>query len=379
MKLDNLFALMAEKRASDLFLSAGSPVTVKINGVCVPVQQDRVTAAEVAALLGERLTDAQFAELQARGELNLAIPVKSVGSFRLSAFRQRGTLSAVLRYIPGDIPSLDSLLLPPLFKDLALARRGLVLVVGAAGSGKSTSIASMLDYRNELQTGHILTFEDPIEFLFQNKKSIVNQREIGADTESLQTALRSAMRQAPDVLFIGEIRDRDTMGSALAYAMSGHFVVATLHATNCANAVTRILNFYPHEARTGLFDDIGHCLRAIVCQRLVRARRGGRVPSIEVLMNTGHTRDLILRGDVSGIKEALSQSLVPENTSFEQSLYRLLNDNEITRDDALQAADSQSNLLWLINNNGQMTARPNAQAPVPATSGASFSEITLNI
>jgi len=376
--LERLFTLMAEKKASDMFLAAGSPITIKINGVCVPISQERMIPQQITDLLTERLSDAQFRELEESGELNIGIPVQGVGSFRLSAFRQRGTISAVLRYIPSEIPRLDELRLPPVLKDLALSRRGLVLVVGAAGSGKSTSIASMLDYRNELQTGHILTFEDPIEFLFQNKKSIINQREIGTDATSLQTAMRSAMRQAPDVLFIGEIRDRDTMGAALAYSMSGHFVIATMHATNSANALNRIISFYTPETRAALFEDIATSLRAIVCQRLVRSRRGGRVPAVEVLMNTGHTRDLIVRGDVSGIKEALAQSLVPENLSFEQSLYALLRAEEITRDDALASADSQNNLLWFINNTGKSRAEvERGSNPEPGSS--SFAEITLNI
>ena len=377
MTLERLFALMAEKKASDLFLAAVSPITIKINGVCVPISQDRLAPATVVELLTERLSDAQFRELEETCELNIAIPVQGLGSFRLSAFRQRGTISAVLRYIPTDIPHIDELQLPSSFKDLALMRRGLVLIVGSAGSGKSTSIASMIDYRNELQTGHILTFEDPIEFLFQNKKSIINQREIGTDAVSLQTAMRSALRQAPDVLFIGEIRDRDTMGAALSYSMSGHFVIATMHATNCANALNRIISFYTPETRLALFEDIATSLRAVVCQRLVRSRRGGRVPTVELLMNTGHTRDLIIKGDVSGIKEALAQSLVPENQSFEQSLYDLLQKEEITREDALASADSQNNLLWFINNAGK--SRREAAAASAEASSASFSEITLNI
>jgi len=377
MNLEKLFSLMADKKASDLFLAAGSPITIKINGVCVPISQERLLPQRVTELLMERLSDAQFRELEETCELNIGIPVQGLGSFRLSAFRQRGTISAVLRYIPTEIPHLDELQLPATFKDLALSRRGLVLVVGAAGSGKSTSIASMIDYRNELQTGHILTFEDPIEFLFQNKKSIINQREIGTDALSLQAAMRSAMRQAPDVLFIGEIRDRDTMGAALAYSMSGHFVIATMHATNCANALNRIISFYTPETRMALFEDIATSLRAVICQRLVRSRRGGRVPTVEVLMNTGHTRDLIIKGDVSGIKEALAQSLVPENQSFEQSLYNLLQREEITRDDALSSADSQNNLLWFINNAGK--SRRDAASESAESSSASFTEITLNI
>ena len=239
MSLDRLFNLMAEKSASDLFLSVGSPITIKINGVCVPINQDRLAPQAIVSLLAERVTDTQFRELEDSRELNIALPIQGVGSFRLSAFLQRGSASAVIRFIPHDIPKLDDLTLPEMLKELVMEKRGLILVVGAAGSGKSTTIASMLDHRNELMSGHILTFEDPIEFLFRNKKSIVNQREIGHDAISLQVAMKNAMRQAPDVMFIGEIRDRETMGSALAYAMSGHLVVATMHATNSSHALNR--------------------------------------------------------------------------------------------------------------------------------------------
>ncbi len=378
MALERLFQLMAEKSASDLFLSAGSPITIKINGVCVPINQERMQQQAVVALLTERLSDAQFRELERSRELNLALPVQGVGSFRLSAFLQRGSVSAVIRFIPGEIPRMEELLLPEALKDLAMERRGLILVVGAAGSGKSTTIASMLDHRNELATGHILTFEDPIEFLFRNKKSIINQREIGSDTVSLEAALRNAMRQAPDVLFIGEIRDRETMTASLAYAMSGHLVVATLHATNSAHALNRVISFYTPETRFALFQDLATALRAIVSQRLVRSRVGRRVPTVEILMNSGHTNSLIARGDVPAIKESMEQSLDPESRSFEQSLYELLQKDTITRDDALGAADSKNNLLWLINNAGKPIVR-SAPGQKPTPDEASFTEFTLNI
>jgi twitching motility protein PilU len=376
--LDKLFQLMAEKNASDLFISVGSPVTIKINGVCVPVNQERLTPEQVIGLLAERLNDAHFSELEKDKELNLGLPVHGLGSFRLSAFMQRGSASAVIRFIPHDIPKLDDLTLPEMLKELVLEKRGLVLVVGAAGSGKSTTIASMLDHRNELMSGHILTFEDPIEFLFRNKKSIVNQREIGHDAVTLQVAMKNAMRQAPDVLFIGEIRDRETMGAALAYSMSGHLVVATLHATNSAHALNRVISFYPPEARQALFQDLAASLKAIISQRLLRAKRSGRTPAAEILMNSGHMAYLIERGDVPAIKEAMERSLAPGSQSFEQSLYVLLQKDLITRDDALGAADSKNNLLWMINNAGKL---PAAQMPATkqAAEPASFSEFTLNI
>jgi twitching motility protein PilU len=378
MALERLFHLMAEKNASDLYVSVGSPITIKINGVCVPINQERLAPQAIVSLLSERLTDAQFRELEETRELNIGLPVAGVGSFRLSAFMQRGSVSAVVRYIPHEVPRLDELTLPDVLKDLIMERRGLILVVGAAGSGKSTSIASMLDHRNELVTGHILTFEDPIEFLFRNKKSIINQREIGSDAKTLQTAMKNAMRQAPDVLFIGEIRDRETMSAAIAYAMSGHLVVATMHATNSAHALNRVISFFPTEARQALFQDLAAGLKAIISQRLCRSRKGGRVPSVEVLMNAGHMSGLIERGDVQAIKEAMEQALAPESQSFEQSLYTLLQRDVVTREDALAAADSKNNLLWLINNKGKPAAQPQ-QAQQAANDTSSFSEFTLNI
>ena len=380
MALERLFHLMAEKNASDLYLSVGSPITIKINGVCVPINQERLAPQAIVGLLAERLTDAQFRELEETRELNMGLPVQDVGSFRLSAFLQRGSVSAVIRYIPHEVPRLEDLLLPDILKELILDKRGLILVVGAAGSGKSTSIASMLDHRNELMTGHVLTFEDPIEFLFRNKKSIINQREIGTDAKSLHAALRNAMRQAPDVLFIGEIRDRDTMGAALAYSMSGHLVVATMHATNSAHALNRVISFYTPETRQALFQDLAASLKAIISQRLVRSKKGGRVPTVEVLMNSGHMSDLIERGDVQSIKEAMEQSLAPESQTFEQSLYTLLQKDAVTREDALGSADSKNNLLWLINNAGKPAAQQaQGRKDQPAAPASSFSEFTLNI
>lgn len=379
MGLERLFHLMAEKSASDLFLSVGSPITIKINGVCVPINQERLAPQAVVSLLADRLTDAHFRELEQSRELNIGIPVQGVGSFRLSAFLQRGSISAVVRFIPSEVPRLDELLLPGVLKDLIMERRGLILVVGAAGSGKSTSIASMIDHRNELITGHVLTFEDPIEYLFRNKKSIINQREIGTDARSLDAAMRNAMRQAPDVLFIGEIRDRENMAAALAYSMSGHLVVATMHATNSAHALNRVISFYTPETRQAMFQDMAASLKAVVSQRLVRSKKGGRVPAVEVLMNAGQMSSLIEKGDVSAIKEAMEQSLSPESQSFEQSLYGLLQKEVITRDDALASADSKNNLLWLINNAGKPAASQQGAGKKEAAQSSSFSEFTLNI
>ena len=378
MSLERLLGLMAERKASDLFLAAGSPITIKINGVCVPINQEKMAPQAIVQLLTERLSDAQFRELEETRELNVGMPVHGLGSFRLSAFMQRGSVSAVIRYIPSDVPRLDELSLPNVLKDLIMEKRGLILVVGSAGSGKSTSIASMIDHRNELVTGHMLTFEDPIEFLFRNKKSIINQREIGTDAKTLYDAMRNAMRQAPDVLFIGEIRDREMMQAAVSYSMSGHLVVATMHGTNCAHALNRVISFYTPETRKALFEDLAASLKAIISQRLVRSKKGGRVPTVEILMNAGHMRDLIERGDIAAIKEAMEQSLSPESQSFEQSLYELLQKDLITKDDALSAADSKNNLLYFINNAGRQKNKSDSGKSAPPPS-SSFSEFTLNI
>jgi len=378
MALERLLGLMAERKASDLFLAAGSPITIKINGVCVPINQEKMAPQAIVQILTERLSDAQFRELEETRELNVGMPVHGLGSFRLSAFMQRGSVSAVIRYIPSDVPRLDELSLPNVLKDLIMEKRGLILVVGSAGSGKSTSIASMIDHRNELVTGHMLTFEDPIEFLFRNKKSIINQREIGSDARTLYDAMRNAMRQAPDVLFIGEIRDREMMQAAVSYSMSGHLVVATMHGTNSAHALNRVISFYTPETRKALFEDLAASLKAIISQRLVRSKKGGRVPTVEILMNAGHMRDLIERGDIAAIKEAMEQSLSPESQSFEQSLYELLQKDLITKDDALSAADSKNNLLYFINNAGRQKSKSDAGKSAPPPS-SSFSEFTLNI
>ncbi|GGC03148.1 twitching motility protein PilT [Oxalicibacterium flavum] len=375
MAMDRLFLLMKEKAASDLFIAVNSPIHIKINGQLIPVNQTRLDQAGVMALLREVVSPARLEELERDNELNIGIPVSGVGSFRLSAFRQRGSISAVLRYIPGDIPPLDSLLLPPILSELILEKRGLLLVVGATGSGKSTTIASMLDHRNAQRTGHILTLEDPIEFLFRNKKSIVNQREIGSDSRDLSVALRNALRQAPDCILIGEIRDKETMSAALAYAQSGHLVVATLHANNSYQALMRIINFFALEHRQSLLSDLSSTLRAIVSQRLVGTVDGTRRAAVEVMMNTRHVAELIEQGELAQIKDAIDNSMSPGSQTFEQALMQLIQDGIVSQEEALAHADSASNLFWLINNNGR---KPEDDAP-PQEEGASFTEFTLKM
>jgi twitching motility protein PilU len=377
MAMDRLFQLMKEKNASDMFFAVNSPVHIKIHGNLIPINQHRLEPENILSLLSEIATREQMAELDRDNELNMGISVPNLGRFRLSAFRQRGTISAVFRFVPANIPALSDLGLPQVLADLIMEKRGLLLLVGATGSGKSTTIASMLDHRNELRAGHILTLEDPIEYLFKNKKSIVNQREIGSDAASFATALRNSMRQAPDCILIGEIRDKETMAAALAYAQSGHLVLATLHANNSYNALNRIISFYPIENRAALLQDLSSAVKAIVSQRLVRSASGGtRQAAVEVMVNTRYISDLIEKGEIGQIKEALEKSLSPGSQSFEEALLRLVNEGLVTQEEALANADSATNLLWLLNNGpgSQQDAAPKP-AEQPATT---FTEFTLN-
>jgi twitching motility protein PilU len=319
-------------------------------------------------------------ELERENELNMGVSMPGLGRFRLSAFRQRGSNSAVFRFVPVDIPVLTELGLPPVLSELIMEKRGLLLLVGATGSGKSTTIAAMLDHRNTLKSGHILTLEDPIEYLFQNKKSIVNQREIGSDAKTFYTALRNSMRQAPDCILIGEIRDKQTMAAALAYAQSRHLVLATLHANNSYNALNRIISFYPIENRNALLQDLSSAVKAIVSQRLVRAKEGGtRKAAVEIMVNTRYVSDLIEKGEIGQIKEAMEKSLSPGSQSFEAALLQLFNEGLITQEEALANADSATNLLWLLNNaTAPAPGAPTEEAKKPDESGTSFTEFTLN-
>ena len=395
MAMDRLLQLMAEKKASDLFIAPGSPVNLKINGVSIPVGQQKLDPTAVKNLLREIISEVQWASFEQKRELNMAHGLRGVGSFRISVFQQRGTPAAVIRYIPSDIPAFDTLSLPPVLTELIMEKRGLILVVGATGSGKSTSLASLLDYRNERRSGHILTMEDPIEFIYRNKRSIVNQREIGTDSDSLQIALKNAMRQAPDCVMIGEIRDADTMSAALAYSQSGHLVVSTLHANNSYHALNRVISFYPPDNRRTLLGDLSTSLRCVLSQRLLRAQSGGRVPAAELLLNTSHIAELIEQARVSEIKEAMEKSLAPGSQTFDQSLVRLVREGKVSRDDAIANADSATNLLWLLDNFQEVRAAASApvgasapdtpvslqQPPAPTAKpdAATFSEFLLNI
>jgi twitching motility protein PilU len=391
--IKRLFQVMADKNASDIFMSVGAPINIKINGVSVPVNQAIMTPDTVRQLLYEVLTERQIKEYEDEMELNTAVSLPGVGSFRISAFRQKGAPAVVVRYIPNVIPPLDTLGLPEVVKEVIMQKRGLILMVGATGSGKSTSLAAMLDYRNERKSGHILTLEDPIEFIFQNKKSIVNQREVGTDTKAFEIALKNALRQAPDCILIGEIRDKPTMSMALAYAQSGHLCLATLHANNSYHAMNRIINFYPLETRPSLLLDLAAALQAVISQRLVRTKAGTRVAASEVLLNTRNISELIEKGEISEIKDALEKSLAPGSQTFEQALFKLFMDGRITQDEAMANADSASNMLWLINQAtaGELSLSGGARsAPTPppeekkegvlsAGNGASFNDFKIDM
>ena len=355
--MERVLRLMSERSASDVYLSANMPILIKIHGQVLQLSDQVLTPQQPKALLNELLTPRQMEELEDTGELNMAIGLEKVGSFRLSAFKQRGTVAAVFRHIPHNIPSLESLNVPDLLSQLVMEKRGLILMVGATGTGKSSTLASMLEMRNKQLPGHILTIEDPIEFLFSSKKSVVNQREVGRDTSSLQIALKNALRQAPDCIMIGEIRDRETMTAALSYSLSGHLVLATLHANNSYHALGRILSFYTPESRPVLLSDLAAGLRCIASQRLLRAVAGGRVPAVEIMLNTKLVAELIEKADFPGIKDAMEKSLAEGSQTFEQDLARLINEGTITRDEGLAYADSPTNLMWRLQNESAPVSR----------------------
>jgi twitching motility protein PilU len=384
MFVDPLFKLMAEKQASDIFLTVGAPIQIKINGVVMPVNAQVLDPATCKRVCYELMSEAQVRQFEEKLEMNFAVGRAEIGSFRINIFRQRGAVAMVIRFIKPDIPTIEQLKLPPVLKDIVMEKLGMIMVVGSTGSGKSSSMAAMIDYRNATRTGHILTIEDPIEFSYKHKKSIVNQREVGMDTLTYDDALISAMREAPDLLMIGEIRDKPTLQSALLFAQTGHLCLSTLHANNSYHALNRIINFFPREARDALLADLSISLRCVISQRLVRAKDGGRVPAVEIMMNTKHIAELIKKGEINEIKDAMEQSLAPGSQTFEQALYHLYSSGQITIENALANADSATNLQWLINNaskTGRSTPSPTTagETPKPADTTTDLSSIKLDL
>jgi len=340
--------LMVQKSASDIFFSTGAPANIKAEGKTMPVGDKRLKPGHVRKLAYSIMSDDQIREFEATYECNLAISIQGLGRFRVNVFRQRGEAAMVIRYIKGDIPNFEQLNLPPILKDFIMEPRGLILVVGSTGSGKSTTLASMIEHRNMTQTGHILTIEDPIEYIYSHKKSVVDQREVGLDTLSYEAALKNAMREAPDVILIGEIRDANTMQHATAYAETGHLCLSTLHANNANQALDRIINFFPDTAHRQLFTDLSLNLRAVISQRLVVGMNGQRIPAVEMMILTPFISELIKKGDIHSLKEAMEQGEEHGMQTFDQSLFKLYKENKITMEEALKNADSRNNLSLKI-------------------------------
>lgn len=335
---------MVDKGASDIFFSVGAPVNVKIEGLTTPINKLPLKSHQLREMAYSLMNDSQIREFEENLELNLAVSMETLGRFRVNVFRQRGEIAMVIRFIKATIPQMEDLNLPLSLKDIIMEMRGLVLIVGATSSGKSTTLASMIDHRNNNHRGHILTIEDPIEFLHNHKKSIVDQREVGMDTLCYDNALVNAMREAPDVILIGEIRERSTMKHAIAYSETGHLCLSTLHANNANQALDRVVNFFPEDAKSQLLLDLSLNLRAIISQRLIPGIKQKRVPAVEIMLNSPYISDLIEKGKVDEIKEVMERSKEVGMQTFDQALYDLYQAGEITEENALRYADSKNNL-----------------------------------
>jgi twitching motility protein PilU len=339
---------MVDMNASDLFFSIGAPVNAKVEGLLRPVTETRLQPGSIKMLAYGIMSEAQIQEFESELEMNMAFSASGIGRFRINVFKQRGEVGMVVRHIKNVIPSIAELNLPNILSELVMESRGLILVVGSSGSGKSTTLASMIDHRNRNKTGHILTIEDPIEFLHEHKKSIIDQREVGMDTRSYAHALRNAMREAPDLILIGEIRDMETMQQAIAYAETGHLCMATLHSTNAYLTLERILNFFPDSAHRQLYEDLSLNLRGIVSQRLLMGKDGKRLPAVEVMLNTPYISELIKRGEVEKVNKAMEKSEDRGMKSFDQAVYDLYAEGRVTTDEALKNANSPGNVKMRI-------------------------------
>ncbi|PYD14331.1 MULTISPECIES: PilT/PilU family type 4a pilus ATPase [Pseudomonas syringae group] len=370
MDFPALLKILASQDGSDLYLSTGAPPCAKFNGVLKPLGSETFKPGEVAVIAQGLMDEEQKLEFQRELEMNLAVSMAGIGRFRINIFMQRNEVSIVARNIKLDIPRFEDLFLPPVLLDVIMEKRGLVLFVGATGSGKSTSLAALIDYRNRNVSGHIITIEDPVEFIHRHKKSIVNQREVGVDTRSFHAALKNTLRQAPDVILIGEIRDRETMEHALAFADTGHLAISTLHANNANQALDRIINFFPEERRAQLLHDLGNNLKAFVSQRLVRTPDGKRRAAVEVMMGTPTIRDLIQRNELTELKGIMEKSGSLGMQTFDTALFNLAVEGAISEEEALKNADSQNNVrlrLKLHSEGGAGTLT----TPPPAPTGSS--------
>jgi twitching motility protein PilU len=363
MDITPYLKLMVDKEASDLFFYVGTPVHIKIGGVVRAVGNAPLVTGGVREIAYSVMKDDQIKEFEHNWESNFAIPLPGVGRFRANVFKQRGEVAMVVRYIKGEIPQVEELGLPTILEKLVMEKRGLVLMVGATGSGKSTTLAAMIDHRNTSVPGHILTIEDPIEFTHSHKRSIVGQREIGIDTHSYEEALKSALREAPDLILIGEVRSRDVMKYALTFSETGHLCLSTLHSNNANGALERIVNFFPEDARDQLLMDLSLNLRAIVSQRLIRSLDGGLVPAVKVLLNTPYVADLIQKGKIDYVKDAMEQGTESGMKTFDQALFELYKEGKISRDEAIKNADSRNNVSLQIRLSEGMGSSAAGMAP----------------
>jgi twitching motility protein PilU len=363
MEFQDYLKLMIEKDGSDLFLSTGAPISAKIYGNMVPLSEQPLCKGHVHNIALSIMDDEQRRQFEEKPECNLAIGLVDIGRFRVNIFKQRHETSMVIRAIKTEIPSFRSLNLPPILKEVVMQKRGLVLFVGGTGSGKSTSLASLIDHRNTHSSGHIITIEDPVEFLHHHKKSIINQREVGVDTNSYEDALENTLRQAPDVILIGEIRTAETMEHAIAFAETGHLCISTLHANNANQAIDRIVNFFPEERHKQLFLDLSLNLRAIISQRLVPTIDGKRAAAVEVLLGTPRVCDLSKNGQADSIKEVMLKSEAQGMQTFDAALYRLYKSGHISEEEALKNADSKNNLRLRINLDEKPNSVNNTSAP----------------
>ncbi|MCB0322125.1 MAG: PilT/PilU family type 4a pilus ATPase [Bdellovibrionales bacterium] len=371
LDIKKLLTVMNEHDASDLYITVDSPPCYRVNGVVRPAGNRCLDPEDTERLAMSIMNERQQREFEESNEQNLALYYPALGRYRVNAFRQRGCVGMVIRQIKSDIATLDDLSLPAVLKEVAMAKRGLVLFVGATGSGKSTSLAAMIDYRNTNQAGHIITVEDPIEFVHVHKKSIITQREIGMDTDNYHYALKNALRQAPDVILIGEIRDLETMEAAITFAETGHLCLATLHSNNANQAMERIMNFFPQERHKQIYLQLSLNLRSIISQRLVRSVDGNRIAAVEVLLGSPRIKDLIHKGEIADIKEAMEKGTTIGMQTFDQHLFELYSEGKITLEEALRNADSANNLRLRIKLNEDSMGEDQPAAFSPKTNASS--------